>query len=79
MEFVGVAWTGDDTDFQNFIDKYELTFPTISDDPGDVYFRFEIPAQPAFVIVGTDGSTETLSGAVDDATLDFALQSASGA
>ena len=78
MEFVGVAWTGDDTDFQKFIDKYEMTFPTISDDPGDVYFRFEIPAQPAFVNVGTDGRTQTLSGAVDDSTLDSALQDASG-
>ena len=54
IEFVGVAWTGDDEAFQGFIDKYSLTFPTISDDPGDVYLRFEVPAQPAFVIVAAD-------------------------
>ena len=73
MEFVGVAWTGDDTDFQKFIDKYELTFPTISDDPGDVYLHFEVPVQPAFVIVGSDGTTQTLAGAVDEATFDAIL------
>jgi peroxiredoxin len=60
-----VAWTGSDADFQGFIDKYSLTFPQISDDPGDIYARFEIPAQPAYVIVKADGSTETLFGAIE--------------
>ena len=73
IEFVGVAWTGDDEAFQGFIDQYSLTFPTISDDPGDVYLRFEVPAQPAFVIVSADGTTQTLFGAVDESTLDSIL------
>ena len=74
-----MAWTGDETAFQGFIDKYELTFPTISDDPGDVYRRFEIPVQPAFVIVGSDGTTQTLAGTVDDSTLDSILNDATSA
>ena len=32
--FIGVAWTGNDSDFQGFIDEHGLTFPQISDDPG---------------------------------------------
>lgn len=60
-----MAWTGDDDSFQEFIDKHGLTFPQISDDPGDVYDRFGVPYQPAFVIVRTDGSTESIAGAVE--------------
>ena len=73
VEFVGVAWTGDEAAFQGFIDKHSLTFPTISDDPGDVFLRFEVPAQPAFVIVAADGTTQTLFGAVDESKLDSIL------
>ena len=68
-----MAWTGDEQSFQDFIDEYELTVPTISDDPGDVFERFEVPAQPAFVVVEPDGTTQTLLGAVDESTLDSLL------
>ena len=74
---MGVAWTGNDESFQEFIDKYSLTFPQISDDPGDVFDRFGIPYQPAFVIVSTDGSTETISGAVDEELLGQIISEAS--
>jgi peroxiredoxin len=63
--FVGVAWTGSDDSFQDFIDRHGLTFPQISDDPGDVFDRFGVAYQPALVIVGTDGSAELVAGAVD--------------
>lgn len=65
-----MAWTGDDDSFQDFIDRHGVTFPTISDGPGEVFNRFGISYQPAFVIVGTDGSTETVAGAVDDSLLE---------
>ena len=65
VNFVGVAWTGDDDSFQEFIDEHGLTFPQISDDPGDVYDRFGVPYQPALVVVKTDGSTESIAGDVD--------------
>jgi hypothetical protein len=38
-----------------------------------VYERFDVPAQPAFVLVGADGQVETLLGAVDEQTLDDLL------
>ncbi len=64
--FVGVAWTGSDVSFQGFIDEHGLTFPQISDDPGDVFDRFGVAYQPALVIVNTDGTTELVAGAVDE-------------
>ncbi|MGB3737027.1 MAG: redoxin domain-containing protein [Ilumatobacter sp.] len=69
VNFVGVAWTGNDDSYQGFVDEHGLTFPQIQDDPGDVFSRFDIAFQPAFVIVKTDGGIETLAGAPDDALL----------
>ena len=63
-----MAWTGDDASFQGFIDKYSLSFPQISDDPGTVFARFGVPAQPALVVVDASGHTQVLLGAVDDET-----------
>lgn len=63
---IGVAWTGDEGSFQAFIDRHGLTFPNINDAPADVFDRFGISYQPALVVVGTDGSTETVAGAIDE-------------
>jgi peroxiredoxin len=65
-----VAWTGSDDSFQEFIDRHGLTFPQISDDPGEVFNRFGISYQPAIVVVRTDGSTELIAGEVGDELLD---------
>jgi peroxiredoxin len=74
---VGVAWTGSEESFQEFIDKYGLTFPQISDDSGSVYTRFEIAYQPALVIVKADGSRESVAGSVNDDLLDQIIREAS--
>jgi len=74
--FVGVAWTGNDDSFQAFIDEHGLTFPQISDDPGEVFNRFGVSYQPALVVVGTDGSTELVAGAVDSELLDQIISEA---
>lgn len=78
MDFVGVAWFGDDAAFQGFVDKHGLTFPQVSDDPGDVYARFGIPAQPALVIIDAAGEVQQLFGAVDEDKLDGLLTDAVG-
>lgn len=44
-----------------------------------MYLRFEVPAQPAFVVVEPDGSTQTLLGAVGESTLDSLLDDATDA
>jgi peroxiredoxin len=56
-----------------FIDEHGVTFPQISDDPGEIYARFEVPAQPALAIIERDGEVSTLFGAVDEETLDEVL------
>jgi peroxiredoxin len=71
-----VAWTGSDGDFQEFIDRHGITFPTISDDPGEVFGRFGVPYQPAFAIVTPAGEVQTLVGAADGATLDGIIEQA---
>ncbi len=62
---MGVAWYGDDESFQGFIGKHGLTFPQVSDDPGEVFSRFGVPSQPALVVVRPDGSVEQYLGAVE--------------
>ncbi len=79
MQFVGVAWYGDDESFQAFVDKHGLTFPQISDDAGDVFARFDVPYQPAMAIIDAAGDVTVSLGAVDDSTLDAALAAAVGA
>ena len=71
-----MAWTGSDDSFQDFIDRHGVTFPTISDDPGEVFNRFGISYQPAIVIVNTDGSTESIAGAVDETLLEQIISEA---
>lgn len=65
-----MAWTGSDDSFQEFIDRHGLTFPQLSDDPGQVYARFDVAFQPAFVIVKADGELETVAGAVTGSLLE---------
>lgn len=67
---MGVAWSGSDDSFQRFIDKHDLTFPQISDDPGAVFERFGVAGQPAAAVVGRDGEIQLLLGAVDAELLD---------
>jgi peroxiredoxin len=73
VTFIGVAWAGDEASFQGFVDKYSLSFPQISDDPGDVFAHFSVRGQPALVVVSADGTSQTMLGAVDEATLDEVL------
>lgn len=48
----------------------------MSDDRGEVYARFEIPAQPAFVIIERDGTMQQVFGAVDGDLLDSLITDA---
>jgi peroxiredoxin len=76
VNFVGVAWTGDDDDFQGFIDKHSLTFPQISDNAGVVFNRFDVAFQPAMSIVKADGSIESIAGAMNGDLLDQIISEA---
>lgn len=74
--FIGVAWTGSDAEFQEFVDRHGLSFPQISDDVADVYGRFGVAYQPALAIVHPDGAVETLFGAADEELLDSLIERA---
>ena len=65
-----MAWTGSDDSFQEFIDRHGLTFPQLSDDPGQVYGRFDVAFQPALVVVKPDGNLESVAGAIDETLLE---------
>lgn len=43
---------------QLFEDQFGLTFPTLRDDDGRLFAHFGVPAQPAWVFVGPDGSID---------------------
>lgn len=73
-----MAWTGSETDFEDFVARHGLTFPNLSDADGDVFFRFGIPYQPAFAIVAPDGQIETLLGSADAAVIDMIIRDAIG-
>ena len=74
-----MAWHGTDEEFQGFIDEHGLTFPQISDDEAIVYDRFEIPVQPALVVIDAAGDVQTLYGSVDDELLDMVFGGVAGA
>jgi peroxiredoxin len=73
---IGVAWTGSESDFEDFVGRHGLTFPSLSDDAGDVYDRFQIPYQPAFALVRPDGRVETLLGSAGDDVIDMIIRDA---
>ncbi|MEM9746171.1 MAG: redoxin domain-containing protein [Actinomycetota bacterium] len=75
VNFVGVAWTGSEDSFQGFVDRHGLTFPQISDDPGNVFARFDVAFQPALKLVSPDGSIET-TGRVDESILEELIANA---
>jgi len=60
------------------VDRHGLTFPQISDEPGDVFARFDLVSQPAAVIVAPDGSAQTLIGRADGAAISEAVDAALG-
>jgi peroxiredoxin len=78
VQFIGVAWYGSDSSFQGFVDEHGLTFPQISDNPGDVFARFGVPQQPAMAIIDAAGNVQVSMGAVEESTLDAALTLAVG-
>lgn len=73
MRIVGVAWSGSNTEYMNFIKRHSLTFTNLDDTAGDVYRQYEVPYQPAWVFVKKDGSTTTKLGAISDAELEKVL------
>lgn len=63
---IGVAWAGSESDFRGFVDRHMLTFQNIADPAGDVYRRFTVPYQPAWVYMKTDGTWQVRRGSLSE-------------
>lgn len=68
VEVIGVAWAGTESDYAAFIERHGLTFPNISDTDGDVYTRYGVPYQPAWVYLDTDGTSRVRRGSMNQVT-----------
>ena len=73
ISVIGVAWSGDDATYSDFIEDGGLTFPNIDDTDGDIYGRFQVPYQPAAVLIRPDGSSELIRGVFNAAELEALL------
>lgn len=75
---MGVAWAGDASSYADFVARHRLTFANIDDTSGDVYARYGVPYQPAWVFIGSDGTATTMRGSLEPSALAAALGNLSG-
>jgi len=69
ITFLGVAWNGTDDMMNEFVNRHSIDFSTVSDRTGTIYALFEIPVQPAWVFINSDGSSKTHRGPIDEVAL----------
>lgn len=69
-----MAWAGSQSSMQAFEDRHGVTFPSLNDQTGELFARFGVPGQPAWVFIAPDGSTSTVLGALSESKLDAELQ-----
>ena len=63
---------------QDFVDRHGITFQNMNDQTGELFSRFGVPAQPAWVFVTPDGSATTHLGAMEESLLDKTLAETAG-
>jgi hypothetical protein len=63
---------------QGFVDRHGITFQNMNDQTGELFSRFGVPAQPAWVFVTPDGSATTYLGAMAESLLDKTLADTAG-
>jgi hypothetical protein len=50
-----------------------LSFVNLDDSSGDIYRKYEIPYQPAWVFVNSDGSVNTRRGSLSQSDVETVL------
>jgi len=70
---MGVAWNGSGGDMQDFINENGLSFININDEPGEIFARFGVPYQPAWVFISRNGTATTRIGIISDSELEEEL------
>jgi len=58
---------------QDFVNENGLTFTNINDDAGEIFARFGVPYQPAWVFITKDGTATTKIGVLSDLELEEEL------
>ncbi len=58
---------------QDFVNENGITFTNINDGPGEIFARFNVPYQPAWVFIAKDGTVTTRIGVISDSELDEEL------
>ncbi len=59
---MGVAWNGSDASMRAFVARHGLTFPNAADDTGELFRRFGVLSQPAWVFVDAKGNVQRTLG-----------------
>ena len=57
VTFVGVSTRADVAAMQGFVSKYNLNFTNLNDADGSIWARFNVPWQPAYVFITSNGSS----------------------
>jgi thiol-disulfide isomerase/thioredoxin len=57
VTFVGVSTRADVSAMANFASKYNLNFTNLNDADGSIWAMFNVPWQPAYVFLNSDGSS----------------------
>jgi hypothetical protein len=73
VQITGVAWNGDPGSMQDFVIENKLSFANINDGDGDVFARFNVPYQPAWVFIAKDGTVTSKIGVLSDLELEQEL------
>lgn len=58
---------------QDFVIENNLSFANINDGDGEVFARFNVPYQPAWVFIAKDGTVTTRIGVITEVELDQEL------
>ncbi len=69
-----MAWAGEQSSYQSFVDRHGLTFTNLDDTAGDVYSKYKVPYQPGWVFIDRDGTATTRVGAIGESELAQLIQ-----
>jgi thiol-disulfide isomerase/thioredoxin len=64
VTFVGVSTRADVSAMANFASKYNLNFTNLNDADGSIWAMFNVPWQPAYVFLSSDGSSTFVNNPV---------------
>lgn len=64
VTFVGVSTRADVSAMANFASKYNLNFTNLNDADGSIWAMFNVPWQPAYMFLNSDGSSTFVNNPV---------------